>query len=215
MAAIDKCYVDNYADYQQFKEWAKDKSFVTPRGNKIYISNYIFDCEEEYFENGECPIFNTPTYVDNYLYHNCSLKFIQDWLQDRYFRGGYSKGESNELTEELKLPEYEPCKRVKIIKRGLGNSPVREYNSYSNKKRGHWWISIRSTDSYGSYWYNKNKDYWLFPYENDVWTSSYCHSSLSVKAIIRKILKVWKLPKNCKIVIQGRLVNDTWILKTF
>ena len=26
MAAIDKCYVDNYSDYQQFKEWAKDNS---------------------------------------------------------------------------------------------------------------------------------------------------------------------------------------------
>ena len=46
MAAIDKCYVDNYSDYQQFKEWAKDKSFVTPRGNKICISDYIFDLEK-------------------------------------------------------------------------------------------------------------------------------------------------------------------------
>ena len=51
MAAIDKCYVDNYSDYQQFKEWAKDKSFVTPRGNKIWISDYIFDLEEKYFDS--------------------------------------------------------------------------------------------------------------------------------------------------------------------
>lgn len=215
MAAIDKCYVDNYADYQQFKEWAKDKFFVTPRGNKIYISDYIFDYEEKHFDSRSIPIFNTPTYVDNYLYHNCPLKFIQDWLQDRYFRGGYSKGESNELTEELKLPEYEPCKRVKIIRRGLGNLPFKIYNSYINKKRGYWWIDVYSADRYSRYWYNDDKDYWLLPYENDVWTSSCYHSSLSVKAIIRKILKVWKLPKNCKIVIQGRIVNDTWILKTF
>ena len=134
MAAIDKCYVDNYSDYQQFKEWAKDKSFVTPRGNKICISDYIFDLEEKYFDSKSIPIFNTPTYVDNYLYKNCPLKFIQDWLQDRYFRDGYSKGVPDELIQELKLPEYEPCKRVKIIKRGLSNFPFRIYNSYTNKK---------------------------------------------------------------------------------
>lgn len=214
MAAIDKCYVDNYSDYQQFKEWAKDRSFVTPRGNKICISDYIFDLEEKYFNSKSIPIFNTPTYVDNYLYKNCPLKFIQDWLQDRYFRGGYSKGVPDELTQELKLPEYEPCKRVKIIKHGLGNCPFRIYNSYTNKKFGSWWIEVRSTNN-RSYWYNNDKDYWLFPDENDVWTSSCCCSKLSVKAIIRKILKVWKLPKNCIITIQGRLINDDWILKTF
>ena len=133
------------------------------------------------------------------------MKFIQDWLQDRYFRGGYSKGVPDELIQELKLPEYEPCKRVKIIKRGLGNFPFRIYNGYTNKKISSWWIEVRSTNK-RSYWYNNDKDYWLFPDENDVWTSSCCHSKLSVKAIIRKILKVWKLPKNCIITIQGRFV---------
>lgn len=147
MAAIDKCYVDNYSDYQQFKEWAKDKSFVTPRGNKICISDYIFDLEEKYFDSKSIPIFNTPTYVDNYLYKNCPLKFIQDWLQDRYFRGGYSKGVPDELIQELKLPEYEPCKRVKIIKRGFGNFPFRIYNSYTNKKASSWWIDVQSTNN--------------------------------------------------------------------
>lgn len=215
MAAIDKCYVDNYTDYQQFKEWAKNKKFTTPRGVEVKISNWIFDWEEEDFKSGCVPIFNTPIYIDNYLYHNCPLKFIQDWLSDRYpEESGYSKGEPDDIRSELKIPDYEPCTRVKIVKKGIGKKPYRLYNSYSNKKKGFWWIDVRSSDNCGL-WYNEDYDYWLLPDEHDKWTSSYCTSPLSVRTIIRKILKVWKLPKNCTVEIFGKLVGDTWILKTY
>lgn len=215
MAAIDKCYVDNYQDYLDFKNWCENKSFVTPRGNKINLKNIYFEYKKEDFENGEeRPIFNTPTYIDNYLYHNCPLKFIQDWIQDRYFIKGYRKGDPEDVQKELKLPEYKPCKRVKVLKRGLGNLPWKQRSSYTNKKFGIWWIDVKPEKEYGFFRYNEKKDYWLLPNEEDVWTISSCCSRSSVKAIIRKILKVWKLPKNCIVTIKGRLVNDEWILRT-
>ena len=212
MAAIDKCYIDNYKDYLEFKNWIEDKTFITPRGNKIICKNILFDWDEESFKGGPIPIFNSPVYFDNWLYHNCPLEFIQNWLQDRYFRDGYSKGNKNDITKELKLPEYEPCTKVKIIKRGLGEKPWKCRNDYTNKKVGIWWVDVKS--DCGFCWYNEDKDYWLLPDEEDVWTISTYHSKLSVKAIIRKILKVWKLPKGYTITLQGRISNDTWILKT-
>lgn len=215
MAAIDKCYVNNYKDYKNFVEWAKGRYFITPRGCKVWISDYIHDLPEEYFKDeDEYPIFNTPIYVDNYLYHNCPLKFIQDWIQDRYFTKGYRKGDPKDVQKELKLPEYEPCKRVKVLKKGMGNIPWKQRNEYTNKKFGQWWVDVKFEKEYGFFKYHEKKDYWLLPDEDDVWTISTYHSRLSVKAIIRKILKVWKLPKKCIVTIQGRLVGDKWILRT-
>ena len=55
-AEISKKIVDKYEEKNpKFKEWAKDKSFVTPRGNKICISDYIFDLEEKYFDSKSIP----------------------------------------------------------------------------------------------------------------------------------------------------------------
>ena len=106
MAAIDKCYVDNYKDYLEFYNWIKDKIFTTPRGNKIIAKDILYCLTPNAFDKPPVPIFNSPIYFDNWLYHNCPLKFIQDWLQDRYFRSGYTKGKENDVTKELKIPEY-------------------------------------------------------------------------------------------------------------
>jgi len=212
MAAIDKCYVDNYKDYLEFYNWIKDKIFTTPRGNKIIAKDILYCLTPNAFDKPPVPIFNSPIYFDNWLYHNCPLKFIQDWLQDRYFRSGYTKGKENDVTKELKIPEYTPCTKVKIIKKGFGEKPWKQYNSYTNKKYGVWWVDIR--DENGSYWYNEDKDYWLLPDESDVWTTSTCNYKLSIKSLIRKIIKTWKLPKNCTVYVSGRLVGDDWILKT-
>lgn len=220
MAAIDKCYIDNYQDYIQLKNWMNGRSFITPRGRKITLNNYLFSWEEKDFldENNNpisLPVFNTPYFVDNYLYNNCPLSFIQAWLKDRYFIDGYRKGCPEDVQKELKLPEYEPCKRVKIIRKGLGNLPYKVYNDYTNKKYGIWWVDVKDNINYNFYKYNEDYDYWLLPDEKDVWTSSTCSTKLSIKAIIRKILRKWKLPKGCTIIITGRLIGDEWILKTF
>lgn len=217
MAGIDKCYLKKYSDYVELKEFLKDKSFVTPRGVTVKLSDILYpDIKEEAFfwDNGEpriVPVFNSPTCVDNWLYHNCPLKSIQDWLRKAYpSEFNFEKGELNELTNELKLPEYEPSTDIKIIKKGLGNVP-----------RKFWWVEISMLNKdvscyndsyYSSLHYNENYDFWVLPNEHDIWTCSCPTFKITVKSIIRKILKKWKLPKNCKIVISGNY--DEWILKT-
>lgn len=123
MAAIDCLFLNSWKDYQELKEFLEDKEFTTPRGVRVRPIEWIYNLKEEYFiENGKpcwCKVFNTPVYIDNWLYHNCNLPFIQEWLKDRYFSNGYSKGEPEEITKELKIPDYEPCTKVKNNKKRL------------------------------------------------------------------------------------------------
>lgn len=205
MAAIDKCYVNNYGDYLAFEYWAKDKSFVTPRGCKVYLKDYIYAWNEEHFSTEKScslPIFNTPTYVDNYLYHNCPLKFVQDWLRDRYLTLEYRKGNAPEIQDELHLPVYEPCTKVTVIQKGCK----------VNARRG-WYIDIDPIDN-GFFWYNEDQDFWVLPEEIDVYSCSAAHLKCSIRTIIRKIIKKWKLPKGIIVRVDGLYEGENWVLKT-
>lgn len=212
MAAIDKCYLDNYNDYLQLKDWMKGRSFTTPRGFKVNLEDYLYSWNEESFgkkdEDGNLcslPVFNTPVFVDNYLYHNCPLSFIQDWLSDRYLVNEFRKGDAADITEELRIPEYEPCTKVKVLKKGIGNNPP---------KNEDWWVDVMTTDGQNRYRYNEIKDLWLLLGEEDVWDCSSAHLRCSVKSIIRRILKKWILPKETKVEISSSYDGDTWILIT-
>ena len=101
MAAIDCLYLNSWKNYQELKEFLKDKEFTTPRGVKIRPIDWLYDLKEEYFIKSYCRVFNTPVYIDNWLYHNCNLPFIQEWLKSRYFFFFFFKGESNEIIEDL------------------------------------------------------------------------------------------------------------------
>ena len=213
MAMIDKCYVDNYNDYKAFCDWAKDRFFITPRGVKIYISDYIFYWEEAVFKNEkDVPIFNTLVIVDNYLYHNCDLPFIKEWLVDRYNdENGLFKGLSDEITQVPVLPEIVPCRHVSVLKKGISRYPYRFFNTRRHKKHGGWLVDVESKE--GLFWYNEDYDFWKTPKELDVIT---CFSAYfinkSIRSIIRKIIKKWKLPIDCKVTVWDRTTE--WILLT-
>ena len=212
MAAIDSCSIDNWKDYRDLKDFLDGKKFKTPRGVEIDLTYLLYEYKEEDFtdENGnprERKVFNSPVYVDNWLYHNCDLPFIREWLKSRYLEGGYCKGCPEDITEELRLPEYEPCMKVKVIRKGWEDG-------------GNWWHTDISTENpdYPEYrnflHFNEDLDCWILPDENDEWTVSGPLLKVSVRAIIRKIIKKWKLPKGCRIELQGRWVGDVWILET-
>ena len=201
MAAIDKCYVNNYKDYKDFCNWAKNRFFITPRDVKVIISDYIFEWEKDSFKKGELPIFNSPGIFDNYLFHNCDLPFIQDWLKDRYEdKSDHFKGLSNEITQIPMLPKIVPCSHVSILKKGRGTMPYKIRNNFTNRNFGFWNVDIENKE--GSLWYNEEYDFWTLPEESDIITSSCAHfKNKSIKTIIRKIINKWKLPKGCEITI--------------
>lgn len=212
MAAIDCCYLNNWKEYQELREFLKGKKFKTPRGVEVEPIEILYNLEEKDFTKDGKPcelrVFNSPTYIDNWLYHNCNLPFIQEWLKSRYMTGGYCKGYSEVITKELKIPEYEPCTKVKIIKKGWSNNACKFWNMDVSMKNPEY-------PKYRRFFsYNEDYDFWILPDEEDVWTISGPLLKISVRAIIRKIIKKWKLPKGCKITLQGRWVGDEWILET-
>lgn len=212
MAAIDKCYLNSYQDYMKLKEWMKGKTFITPRGCKIRLSDYLFSCDEkDFFDEAkmprQIPIMNTPVFVDNYLYNNCKLPFIQDWLKSRYFREGHSKGCSNDITHGLHIPDYEPCTKVAVLHYGLGNNPP--------KSEG-WEIDIKYNNGQSClpFRYNEVYDFFLLPGEEDEWTITMPFLHCSIRTIIRKIIKKWKLPKNVIVTASSSYKDDYWVIRT-
>lgn len=204
MAYIDKCYLESYSDYKALVDWSFGKTYITPRGSKITVSDYLSDYKEEDFSGHELPVFNSPTHLDNYLYHNCPLPFIRKWLESRYMTGGYRKGCATEITEDMKLPEYTPCNKIKVIRKSFH----KKLPSYSS-----WFIFI-TDDKNRTVWYNDYNDFWVLPDEVDEWNTNCAVLQCSIRAIIRRVLKKWKLPAGYTIRIDGPYVNDYWILKT-
>lgn len=199
MSCLDKIYTKSYQDYLNLLGWAKDRVFTTPRGVKVIPQEFIIPSKLEYFQNGkEIPIMYSPSYLDRYLYKNCPLQFVQDNLKRMY-------NNVKELGETHIKPEYEPCTKVKIIKKG-----------WSNNARDRWFVDVffEHTEYRDYFRYNRDYDYWLLPGEDDVYTSIGLILNISVKATIRKIIKEWKLPKGCKIVLNGRYVGNDWVLET-
>ena len=210
MAAIDKCYVDTYAEYKAFCDWAKGRSFITPRGAKVIISDYIFEWEEDAFKNGCIPIFNSPVIFDNYLYHNCDLPFIKEWLASRY-TNSLTGDLYDEITQVPTLPEIVPCRHVSVLKKGKGEKPYRSYNNYSRRNHGYWIVDVYLNKN--SCWYNEDYDFWTIPFEMDIYTTSYvAFKNKSIRSIIRKIIKKWKLPVGCRVELTDRTTE--WVLLT-
>lgn len=214
MAGTNCCYINNWKDYQELRTFFENSTIKTPRGAKVNLINYLYIYNEDDFTDDKGNpvshrVFNSPVYMDNWLYHNCKLPFIQEWLEGCYLDDiGYHKGEPEDITGELKIPDYEPCTKVKIIKKGVRRNP-----------QGLFAVDISMDNiedpEYRDYlYYNGDYDFWVLPGESDEWTISSSFLKCSVRAIIRKVLKTWKLPKGCKVEIQGRCRSDKWILKT-
>ena len=47
MAAIDCLYLNSWKNYQELKEFLKDKEFTTPRGVKIKPIDWLYDLKEK------------------------------------------------------------------------------------------------------------------------------------------------------------------------
>lgn len=226
--------VYNREQLKEFLDWIKDKNFITPRGWYIdlslyhrgdYILNHCnlpetgnYDKNHLGYYTGEKngnfgeQLMNPDTFVCNYLYHNCPIQFVQDWLEYAFNGKDKCRGDFEDISVPLKLPVFETATKIKILKKGKSNKSFKYFYANINGKKekinvsGNYYISIKDLNEKW-FSYNSKMNHWILPNEldyKDTWTISY---KKSIKAIIRKILKEWKLPKNTIIYINGGASN--------
>lgn len=199
MAGIDKTYANSFKEYEELKDWAKGKTIVFNKKQKVNISDYIYDWEEEDFSS-ECPVMNTPTPVDAFFIQNCHLKFVQDRLKAVYDRKTFK--ELKNLQFPILLPEdYKQNRKITISK---SKAPL--YN--------------KGITSHGGWWLQSNSFRWGFDDENRVWvnrdlylpnnTNTSHHKT--VKSLVR-FLRSQYLPSGLEFRLIGRYVGEEFTIK--
>lgn len=214
MAGIDKIYVSSYEEYAEIRDFFKSHEFTTRDGNHVKLKWFLCQddtvgtekdrkCIREWYSDGdEHPATNTPQYVDEWLFHNCPLESVQNYL-----RFAYGEDVNADTFKPKEKPA--PAKKVVIKKKGrlAANYPLPYH------KRKVFWVSVDAPD-YDQYWYNERRDKWYRMSDMEPWHCNNFHTDKSVKSIIRKILKKWQLPAGVTVRITGRYIGEEWVLKT-
>ena len=200
MAGIDKTYTDSFKEYKEFKNWAKGKQIIFTKKQKINISDYIYEWEEEHFTS-ELPIMNTPNCVDIYLIQNCPINFIQKRMKEVYSEESYE--EFKNLNFPPSLPkEYKQNRKVTISK-------ARSLPLFNKGLTSHSW------------WWLQSKDFnWDFDSESDMWVnrSLYFPSNTNtshhktIKSLIRFLRKQY-LPSGLEFTLIGRYIGERFTIK--
>lgn len=152
MAAIDKIYVSNWKEYQQFKEWCEQQPALEDKyGRKVAITSYLYKYDEPWLDFH--PIFNAPCYVDAYIIRNCPFDFIQKELMVNY--GHWSQETINKAykcvtnrTKENKDFYTWLTEDDFVIVDGVITMPDSINSSYMKIKRGELYNSPRTSLSY-------------------------------------------------------------------
>jgi hypothetical protein len=76
MAAIDKIY-GTKEQHDEFYAWAKE--------NNPLLLDYFYTWDGEWLYDGrEHPITNFPEFADVWVYHNCPITWVVDYIRDQY-----------------------------------------------------------------------------------------------------------------------------------
>lgn len=228
MAGIDKTYIKTYSQYKEVCDWCKDivVTFDTYNDKNIkfkpseFINKYTEDDFNQLPENGELVLWNTPSYMDQWLIQNCPIDFIQKRLKEQYGddyddikNGNFDTYERNGLAQYI---HFKVIKKPHVYRRFsfIYTDRQNKLRVYKENKKGVW--EIRIEDKHYIWFYNEQYDYWtnnieLFPYDSFVCTIK--KKNLNIKSICR-YLKKWNLPAGLKITIDNIYFDFGWELIT-
>ena len=198
MASIDKTYTNSYKEYQEFKDWSKGKQVIFNYGKKVFkisVSDYIYEWEEEDFNERELPIMNTPTWLDKYLYDNCPCEFVLNRLKEVYDEDFLKNVELNKISNTLKQNRKIIISKSDRTKLPLYNKGI---NSY-----GWWWLQEAKTFDFD---YSEDLEAWVerggyFPSNTNT-----MHAK-TVKSLVRRLRKMY-LPSGLEFRLSGRYVGE-------
>jgi hypothetical protein len=204
MAGIDKTYTDSYKDYKKFKDWADTQKLTFFDGLTVCIGDWVWQHDEEDFENGEISIMNTPTWLDIYLIQNCKVDFVLDRMQSVYSEESYKKFQTIDLTAK---PPIDFKQNRKIIIRPGKNCkfPFKKKMFSKPIGKGKWWLQCKD-----NFWYNDETKRWVSyetPYPHN--TNTACITS--TKSVIRHLRKQY-LPSGIEFSLRGRYVGENYLI---
>lgn len=201
MAAIDKTYVSNWDDFDEIRNWAKDKEIPLKNGSHVKLTNFMYHIDltkeewDKYSKDDpdyEIVLWNTPTFVDIWLIRNCPFKLVQDRLKEQY----------NMRYEKIKngtsiFDTYQRNGRgkdSKITFKTIYGKPIRDDKLL-------WWITVQTPESF---WYNEEFDMWYDRLECMPATTNVAHrrGTLTKKNIVN-LVKKWDFPSGSVIIFEA------------
>ena len=201
MAAIDKTYTNSFKKYKDYLNWAKDKVFICPNGQKLYPINYIYDFwKKEDFEGGKWhPIMNTSTSIDYFLIKNCPFDFVQEQLKDAYGEDYYNNIKNGTSKYDIFSKEGKYGTHFKMI----ASPQYKKLNKPFSPT--HWHVQLREPEGF-SLWYNEDMNKWIWDAELGDGHSNTCSKCKTIKSVKRHIRK-WKLPKGTIVEVFSRHIG--------
>jgi hypothetical protein len=206
MAAIDKIYLDSYEEYQQLKEWAKNKYVDLKYGGREYVSNWIYDFwTKKEFEEQCRPVSCFPIAVDIYLIRECPLDFVQRELQHMY------GSEYDEIKNYNSVFDtYQRNGKGKDIRFRVTKKP-----SFKYKDKQFWFINVfkdKGSRHYDFWNYDEDSHTFAEMYEQPTCWSSSCATykgNLTLRKIYR-MLRKWNLPAGLTVEFTGEYVGQEY-----
>ena len=202
MAGIDKTYTDSYKDYIEFKNWAKKQTVTFFNGHKECIGDWVWDYEEEDFNNGEIPIMNTPTWLDIYLIQNCKSEFVLERMKSVYSENSLEDLKTVDLSSSPPK-ELQQNRKIRITRNKKSKFPLHS-KPYGG---GNWWLMCEGID----FSYNDETKTWVrwdMYYPNN---TNVAHIR-TIKSIVRHLRKQY-LPKGLEFRIVGNYVGEEYTIK--
>lgn len=233
MAGIDKTYVSK----EQFKktvDWCKCLGIVKLENGHIFkLLDWCFGYNESLesvmnSDKDEFVLWNTPHWLDRWLWKNCPLDFIRDRLEAQYDKKSLENfenwkydpqkyhGDGQQKYTFLKAPKGSGWKQVanngrkkkylgRILKPWPRNSwqPVYDIEIVKADKRYSWRDSLE---------YDRQTDSWLptlgmLPTDGDFCGNGYTwqlhHKNVPTKKTILRQLRKWNLPSGYLVKIQN------------
>ena len=203
MAAIDKTYV-NKEQLKGAVEWAKNIGVVTlENGHKFkpldWIESYndIYNPEFWNEDYKEYILWNTPYWLDRWLWCNCELPFVRDRLMDVY---------SDDTLDMYKNWKYTPTPKEKR-KYVFVKEPVfkKGWKCFAKHKYAMWRFDIMLPNARWEADYDEQTNSWhapfgMLPADDDYHWHDY-HKNLPKKKTILRLLRKWNLPKGTKVIL--------------
>ncbi|MDY6277883.1 MAG: hypothetical protein VZR28_08505 [Candidatus Cryptobacteroides sp.] len=216
MAAIDRLWCSSYEDYKELRDWLKDKSFLSPAGNRIVPIGQMQELSKEDFVNVEIEhkrsVATFSEMVDVWLMLNCPLEWVQEELRS------FNYGTSYDDMKVAGMDWFEkvvPSRRNKIVvvKRGpfAFNHPhkSKEKRLLPNKTYQNGWVV-----EVDSFVYNKKLERFYGNLSGEPWTGLTWDTkkNLSLRSVVRH-LRRQGLPTGATVKVSGRFVGEDWELK--